>query len=255
MMDAIAYEIERQVGLLESGEEVAQETRLFDESKRITLPMRSKEDAPDYRYFPDPDLVEIEIDEDFIHEIKNAMPELPDQKVDRIVESYAIPRKDALVLTKDRHVSDYFESSASRCDDSRKLSAWMIKDLFRLLNEASLSIIESPVSPEDFAQLVSLMSQEEITEKIGRTVLEGMFATGKKPDVIIEEKGLRPIQDADVLEKILLEILEKHPDVEAQIKSGQTKPIDFLIGQVMRRTDGKANAKIVRDIILRLHSS
>ena len=249
MMDAIAYEIERQAELLESGEEVVQETRLFDESKRITLPMRSKEDAPDYRYFPDPDLMEIEIDDEFLHKIKSTMPELPDQKVDRIVERYGIPRNDALALTKDRHVSDFFESCASQCEDSRKLGTWMIKDLFRLLNEASFSIQVSPVPPEDFAHLVNLISQGEITEKIGRTVLDEMFATSKKPEIIIEEKALRPIQDTETLEKILLEIFEEHPNVAAQVKSGDTKPIDFIIGQVMRRTKGKANAKIVRDLI------
>jgi aspartyl-tRNA(Asn)/glutamyl-tRNA(Gln) amidotransferase subunit B len=249
IMNALEYEIKRQSEMLRLGEEIPQETRLFDEHEKITLPMRSKEDAPDYRYFPDPDLVEIEIDQDLVHGIKESMAELPDQKVDRIVQEFQIPREDALILTKNKSVSDYFESSTAHCSDWKRLSHWMIKDLFKLLNETSINIEQCPIAPKDFSQLVNLISQGEITDKIGRTVLEEMFETHTGPESIINEKGLKPIQDTESLMKILDKVMADNPEVVKQIKAGLTKPIGFLIGQVMGLSEGKANPKIVRELI------
>jgi aspartyl-tRNA(Asn)/glutamyl-tRNA(Gln) amidotransferase subunit B len=249
IMNALEYEIKRQSEMLRLGEEIPQETRLFDEHEKITLPMRSKEDAPDYRYFPDPDLVEIEIDQDLVHGIKESMAELPDQKVDRIVQEFQIPREDALILTKNKSVSDYFESSTAHCSDWKRLSHWMIKDLFKLLNETSINIEQCPIAPKDFSQLVNLISQGEITDKIGRTVLEEMFETHTGPESIINEKGLKPIQDTESLMKILDKVMADNPEVVKQIKAGVTKPIGFLIGQVMGLSEGKANPKIVRELI------
>lgn len=249
MMDALEYEIKRQSEILESGGRIDQETRLFDEQKKITLPMRSKEDAPDYRYFPDPDLVEVKIDDDFIEKIESTMPELPDQKQNRLIADYDIRKEDALILTRDREISDFFAACAPLCEDTRKLSHWIIKELFKLLNESSLLIEQCAVRPRHFSGLVNLISKEEITETIGRTVLEEMFRTGEGPESIIHEKGLKPIQDTDALEKILDEVVAENPDVVAQIKGGVTKPADFLIGQTMKKTRGKADPKIVRKLI------
>ena len=249
IMDALEYEIKRQSEILQSGEEISQETRLFDEREKVTLPMRSKEDAPDYRYFPDPDLVEIEIDQDLVRDIKESMTELPDQKVGRIVQEFQIPREDALILTKNKNVSEFFESSANHCNDRKRLSHWMIKDLFKLLNETSKSIEQCPIAPKDFSQLVNLISQGEITDKIGRTVLEEMFETGAGPGSIINEKSLKPIQDTDSLMRILDKVMSDNPEVVEQIKEGETKPIGFLIGQVMGITEGKANPKKVKELI------
>jgi aspartyl-tRNA(Asn)/glutamyl-tRNA(Gln) amidotransferase subunit B len=249
IMHALEYEIKRQSEILRAGESISQETRLFDEHEKITLPMRSKEDAPDYRYFPDPDLVEIEVDPDLVHGIKESMAELPDQKVDRIVLDFQLPREDALILTKNKSVSDFFESCAAHCSDRKRLSHWMIKDLFKLLNETSKSIEQCPVAPKDFAQLVNLISQGEITDKIGRTVLEEMFETRTDPESIINKKGLKPIQDTDSLLKVLDKVMADHPEVVKQIKAGETKPIGFLIGQVMSITVGKANPKKVKELI------
>jgi aspartyl-tRNA(Asn)/glutamyl-tRNA(Gln) amidotransferase subunit B len=249
IMDALEYEIKRQSEILQSGEEISQETRLFDEREKITLPMRSKEDAPDYRYFPDPDLVEIEVDQSLVHDIKESMAELPDQKVDRIVQEFQIPREDALILTKNKNVSEFFESSAEHCSDRKRLSHWMIKDLFKLLNETSKSIEHCPIAPEDFSKLVNLISEDEITDKIGRTVLEEMFETGDAPGSIINTKGLKPIQDADSLMRILDKVMSDNPEVVEQIKAGETRPIGFLIGQVMGMTEGKANPKKVKELI------
>jgi len=249
IMDALEHEVKRQQGVLQSGKSLPQETRLFDEGKRITLPMRSKEDAPDYRYFPDPDLVELEIDQVFVEKTQETLPELPDQKVNRITEDYGIPKKDVLVLTKDKAVSDFFESCAAYCDDRKRLCNWIIKDLFRLLKEVSVSTIECPVSPRDFSVLMNMIAKGEITDQIGRTVLEIMFETKQQPEAIIEEQGLRPIQDMELLETVLDTVIAENSDIAVQIKEGETKPIDFLIGQVMRKTSGKANPIRVRELI------
>ena len=249
IMNALDYEIKRQREILETGGKIQQETRLFDEQKKITLPMRSKEDAPDYRYFPDPDLVEVEIDHEFIKKVQEGVPELPDQKIRRIIEEFGIPRNDALVLTKDRRVSEYFEECTSHCEDRKKLGTWMTKDLFKLLNETSLPIEECPITPSDFSALINLLSKGEITDQIGRTVLEEMFKTGKKAEAIIDEKGLRPIQDLGELERILGEAMRENPDAVNQVMEGNPKPIGFLIGQVMKMTGGMADPKKVGELL------
>lgn len=249
--EALEYEIKRQKEILESGGEVVQETRLFDETRKLTLPMRSKEDAPDYRYFPDPDLVEVELDESYVEKIRDSLPELPDQRVKRIIDQYQISQSDALILTKDRSVADYFTACAPHTKNSQKLIRWIIKDLFTLLNESSQSIQECQIQPKDFARLVNLVVAGDITEKIGQTVLNEMFKTGGLPDEIIEKRGLKPIQDTTVLEKIIDELLVKNPDVIESVKAGNKKPVDFLIGQVMRETRGKANPKVARELTLK----
>jgi aspartyl-tRNA(Asn)/glutamyl-tRNA(Gln) amidotransferase subunit B len=251
MMDALEYEIKRQSEILQAGGQVEQETRLFDEKKKITIPMRSKEDAPDYRYFPDPDLVEIEIDREFIERIESSIPELPDQKMSHLIEELGIPKDDARILTKDKNVSDYFGACAPLCRDKKKLSRWIIKDLFKLLNEVRLPIVKCPVNPQDFSKLINHLSRGDITDRIGRTVLERMFRTGGSPEEIINEKGLTPIQDASVLEEILEAVMAENPQAVRKIKRGVVEPINFLIGEVMRKSNGRANPAKVRDLIRR----
>jgi aspartyl-tRNA(Asn)/glutamyl-tRNA(Gln) amidotransferase subunit B len=251
IMDALEYEIKRQKEIIESGKEVKQETRLFDESKKITLPMRSKEDAPDYRYFPDPDLLEIELDDDFVAKVTDTMPELPDQKLAMIIEKYNIPKNDAITLTKDKAVSDYFIACIKTCKDNRKLSNWIINELFSYLNDASISITDCPIKPEDMSGLINLIANGDLTEAIGKKVLSEMFSSGKSPDVVIEEKDLKPVSDDSLIDKILAEVTSENPEAVSQIKAGETKPIDFLMGQVMRKTKGKANPKAVREMILK----
>ena len=249
IMEALEYEIKRQKDIIESGATVEQETRLFDETKKITITMRSKEDAPDYRYFPDPDLLDVNIDQDFISQLEKGMPELPDQQLNRIIEQYGIPKNDAGILTRDKGISEYFISCAMICEDKRRLANWIIKELFKFMNDASVSIQECPVKPKDFARLIEIISKGEITEAIGRTVLSDMFSTSGGPDMIISEKGLKPIEDDDILKKALEEILKENPEAVAQIKAGDTKPVDFILGRVMRKTKGKADPKKVRDLI------
>jgi aspartyl-tRNA(Asn)/glutamyl-tRNA(Gln) amidotransferase subunit B len=249
IVDALEYEVKRQSDILESGGEVPQETRLFDEQRKITLPMRSKEDAPDYRYFPDPDLVEIELDQEFLNKIRKRMPELPDQKVARLMEVYGIPKGDVLLLTKEKGISDYFTACAEVCEDRKKLSRWIIKELFKLLNKDCVSIEKCPVDPDDFSRLIDLVSRGEITEKMGRAVLDEMFKKRVGPDVVISEKGLKPIRDIGALEKLVDSVLEENSEVVAKVREGDRKPIDYLIGQVMRKTHGKARPIEVGELV------
>ena len=251
IMDALEYEIQRQKEIIDSGKEVKQETRLFDEIRKITLPMRSKEDAPDYRYFPDPDLLEVEIDEDFVARVTDIMPELPDQKLAMIIEKFNIPKNDAVTLTKDREVSDYFLTCIETCEDNRRLGNWIINELFRYLNDASISITECPVKPEDMSRLINLIVKGDLTETIAKKVLSEMFSTGKDPDRIVEEKDLKPVSDDSLIDNILDEVSEENPEAISQIKAGETKPIDFLLGKVMSKTKGKANPKAVREMIIK----
>jgi aspartyl-tRNA(Asn)/glutamyl-tRNA(Gln) amidotransferase subunit B len=252
IMDALEYEMKRQIDILESGGSVDQETRLFDELKGITLPMRSKEDAPDYRYFPDPDLLEIQIDQELIDKIQKELPELPDQKMKMIIRDFGIAKNDAMILTRDKAVSDYFRLCAGVCEDKKRLANWIIKELFKLLNEASCTIDRCLIIPGNFARLINLISSGEITESIGRTVLLEMFKTGNDPETIIEEKGLKTISDDKLLKAILKEILAKNPDAVKQIKAGESRPVDFIMGKVMRKTRGKADPKKIKKLIRKI---
>ncbi len=250
IMDALDYEIKRQSKILDSGERIIQETRLFDEKKKITLPMRTKEDAPDYRYFPEPDLVELRIDSKFLQNIREKMPELPSEKIERFVRKYAIPKKDILILTKHKEIADYFEECAIYCKDYKRLSSWIINELFRLMKDFSMDIKSCPVKPNSLSKLINLISESEVTEHIGKMILEEMFANEKDPEVIIEEKGIKVLQDRDILNSIVNEVINDNPKTVQKIKDGKLDAINFLVGQVMKRTKGQANAKIVREIIM-----
>jgi aspartyl-tRNA(Asn)/glutamyl-tRNA(Gln) amidotransferase subunit B len=249
VVDALDYEIKRQVELLQSAGQVSQETRLFDEKERVTVAMRTKEDAPDYRYFPDPDLVDIEIDRTFIEDIEGRMPALPEETVDRLTNEFGIRRNTALILARDKNIANFFVACAEHCEDRQKLCRWIIKELFMLLNRASISIQACSVSPRDFAELINKISRGEISDKMGRAVLEEMFETGGTPERIIAEKDLKLVDDTAVLQRIVDEVFTENPQAVSQIARGMTKPVDFLIGQVMKKTDGRAPPRTVRDLI------
>jgi aspartyl-tRNA(Asn)/glutamyl-tRNA(Gln) amidotransferase subunit B len=195
--------------------------------------------------------VEVELDREYVREIQESIPELPDQKLNRIIKQFEIQKNDAVILTKDKAVSDFFTACAPLCQDRKKLSHWIIKELFKLLNDTSSKIEECKITPEDFSHLINHITAGEITESIGRTVLEEMFGTGASPESIIEEKGLRPLSDTGLLENKINEVVDENPGVVDKISAGETKPIDFLIGQVMKKTKGRADAKIVKDLICR----
>ena len=248
-LEALDYEIKRQSKILQSGAQVEQETRLYDESNKETLVMRGKEDAPDYRYFPDPDLMEIELDQKFIEKVRKDIPELPDQKMKRLMDEFDLPKADAKILTRDKDVSDYFSACVPFCQDKKKLGHWIVKELFKLLNASYTPMKECPVSPKSFARLVDLVSHGDITDGIGRIVLVEMFTKGDEPDSIIAERNLRPIQDTHVLDNIVAEVVKENPDAIRKVMDGNAKPIAFLVGQVMKRTEGKADPKTVGKII------
>jgi len=247
--DALDYEIERQGEMLRSGREVVQETRLFDEDKGMTISMRGKEDAPDYRYFPDPDLLEIGLDQEFIEKIRGNLPELPEHKARRFISESGIPPGEAYILTKEKGISDFFSSCAPLCEDRKKLSRWIIKELFRLLKSASIPIEKCPVSHQDFASLINSITKGSITEMAGRTVLEEMFKTGESPETIISSKGLEAITDSDVLARAVDEVVKENPGPVSQILGGKKEAIKFLIGQVMKKTQGKADPRQVKELL------
>ena len=248
MQMAIEYEANRQAELLEEGGIIDQETRLFDTKKNQTRSMRSKEDAHDYRYFPDPDLLPLEFDDQFIEDIKSEIPELPDQKKDRFIEKFKLSPYEATILVSDLETSKYFEKVIKNSDV--KLSAnWITGELFALLNEKNIEIDQSPISPENLSKLINLISDGTISGKIAKTLFVEMSKGDKDPKKIVEEKGLKQQSDPKELEKIIDKVILDNPDNVQKYKSGKDKLFGFFVGQVMKASSGKANPKMVNDIL------
>ena len=248
MQMAIEYEANRQAELLEEGGIIDQETRLFDTKKNQTRSMRSKEDAHDYRYFPDPDLLPLEFDDQFIEDIKSEIPELPDQKKDRFIEKFKLSPYEATILVSDLETSKYFEKVIKNSDV--KLSAnWITGELFALLNEKNIEIDQSPISPENLSKLINLISDGTISGKIAKTLFVEMSKGDKDPKKIVEEKGLKQQSDPKELEKIIDKVILDNPDNVKKYKSGKDKLFGFFVGQVMKASSGKANPKMVNDIL------
>src|SRR5579864_1396811 len=252
LQHALEYEIERQIGALEAGETIAQETRLWNVAAGRTESMRSKEFAHDYRYFPEPDLLPVRIDESWKAEIQRAMPELPDAKRNRFVAQYAITAYDAAVLTATAALADYFEAVV-RAGAAPKIAAnWIQTELLRRLNDAAKDISESPVRPEALAELLRVVESNEITAAIGKRVFAKMFETGKPSAEIIASEGLSPITDEESVEKICRGVLEKSPENVAKYRAGNEGVFKFFVGQVMRVTRGRANPQRINDILREL---
>ena len=248
MQLAISYEAERQVDLLESGKTIKQETRLFDTKKNETRSMRSKEDAHDYRYFPDPDLLPLKIDKYLIEKIKKSLPELPDQKKERFINEYSLTSYEANILISEKEISDYFEEVVKNSD--KKLAKnWIIGDLFASLNEKNISISESLVTSNKMAQLIDSISSGVISGRTAKEVFEIMKETGEEPKKIIESKGLQQKSDPKELEKIIDNIISENKDKVTQYKSGKDKLFGFFVGQAMKISGGKANPKLVNEIL------
>ncbi|MBS0578491.1 MAG: Asp-tRNA(Asn)/Glu-tRNA(Gln) amidotransferase subunit GatB [Proteobacteria bacterium] len=239
---AINYEVERQIELIESGGKVVQETRLYDPDKGETRSMRSKEEANDYRYFPDPDLLPVELDAAFIDEVRKSLPELPDQKASRFARDYGLSAYDAGVLTASRELSVYYEDVVRAVPHEAKLSAnWVNGELAAALNKENLEITASRVPAERLAGLVARISDQTISGKIAKEVFESMWADGASADQVIESKGLRQITDTSAIEKVIDDVLAKNPGQLADYRSGKDKLFGFFVGQVMKATGGKAN--------------
>jgi aspartyl-tRNA(Asn)/glutamyl-tRNA(Gln) amidotransferase subunit B len=251
MQMAIEYEAKRQVELIESGEKIDQETRLFDTKKNETRSMRSKEDAHDYRYFPDPDLLPLNIDQKIIDDLKKSLPELPDQKKERFIKDYNLSAYEANVLVSEKEISNYYEEVAKQSD--KKLAAtWMMGDLFAMLNDKGLSISQSPISSSNLAELIQSIKSGEISGRIAKEVFEIMIETGDNPKKIIESKGMKQQSNPKELEKMINEILEQNKDKVDQYKSGKDKLFGFFVGQVMKVSGGKANPQLANDILKKL---
>ena len=251
MQMAIEYEANRQVELLEDGKEIDQETRLFDTKKNETRSMRSKEDAHDYRYFPDPDLLPLKLEQKLIDDLKKSLPELPDNKKERFIQEYGLNSYEANVLVSEKEISDYYEEVA-KLSDKKLAATWMMGDLFAMLNDKGLNISNSPISAENFAELVQSIKSGEISGRIAKEVFEIMVESGDNPKKIIESKGMKQQSDPKELEKMINEILSKNKDKVDQYKAGKEKLFGFFVGQVMKLSGGKANPQLTNEILKKL---
>ncbi len=247
---AINFEIERQINILEDGGEVAQETRLYDSDRDETRSMRSKEEANDYRYFPDPDLLPVVLEDAFIAEVKKTLPELPDAKQSRFVEQYQLKPGDAGILTVSRAIADYFEATVAAFKDNPKIAAnWITGELSAALNRDGVDISDSKIAPADLAALLSRIQDGTISGKIAKEVFEAMWTGGGGADEIIEAKGLWQITDSSAIEKIVDAVIAANPDQVEQYRAGKDKVLGFFVGQVMKETGGKANPGQVNEVL------
>jgi len=248
MQMAIDYEANRQVDLIEEGKKIDQETRLFDTKKNETRSMRSKEDAHDYRYFPDPDLLPLEIKSDFIEKLKSEIPELPDEKKKRFIDKFKLSSYEANILVSDKETSEYFEIVIKK-SDVKLATNWITGELFALLNEKDLEINQSPISAENLSKLINLIKDGTISGKIAKSVFELMANGNKDPKKIIEEKNLKQESDPKALESLIDKVISENPDKVKEYKSGKEKLFGFFVGQVMKASQGKANPKLVNEIL------
>ncbi len=245
----LVYEIERQKKLLDEGEKVIQETRTWDEELNKTVSMRSKEEAHDYRYFPEPDLVPLEIDKKWENKIKDTLPELPRDRKLRFINEYKIPEYDAGILTDSSELANFFEDTVQEYNDPKNISNWIMGEFLRLINEENMLIKDSKISGKLLGSMLKLTNEGVISSKIAKTVFKEMFNTGKDPKTIVEEKGLKQISDEGKLDEIVEKIISDNPEAVEDIKNGKNKAIGFLVGQVMKETRGKANPQMVNELI------
>ena len=252
---AIEYEARRQIDIIENGGIIEQNTLLFDTQTGKTKPMRSKEEAHDYRYFPDPDLLPLNLENTFIEKIKNTIPELPDQRKNRYISTYKLSNYDSSVLTAEKEVGDYFDlvfMIHSELKDSAKLVAnWITSELFSILKKNEISILNSPISANHLGQLVKLINTNKISGKIAKVIFEEMFISAKSPNEIVEEKELIQVTDINEIESLIDQILNSNKDKVEEYKSGKKKLLSFFIGQSMKLSKGKANPKILNEILLK----
>ncbi len=246
---AIDYEIRRQVRVIEDGGSVIQETRLWNAERGITESMRSKEEAHDYRYFPDPDLVPIMVEQEWINRMRASLPELPDAKRDRFISAYGIPEYDADLLTSERATAEWFEAAVNAGGQPKAVSNWIMGDLSKLLNENNRSITDCPVRPEQLAGMLVLIDKGTISGKIAKTVFDEMYRTGKDAEVIVKEKGLIQMSDSSEIEKIVDEIISKNQKEAERFRAGDEKLLGFFVGQAMKASKGKANPQMLNDLL------
>tara|TARA_B100000029_G_scaffold90661_1_gene80467 strand:- start:2307 stop:3770 length:1464 start_codon:yes stop_codon:yes gene_type:complete len=248
MQMAIEYEANRQIDLIEEGKIVDQETRLFDTKKNETRSMRSKEEAHDYRYFPDPDLLPLEVSDEFIEKLKTEIPELPDEKKKRFIENFKLSPYEANILVSDIETSNFFEDVIKE-SDVKLATNWIIGELFAALNEKNLEISQSPISAGNLSKLINLIKDGTISGKIAKTVFEQMMESDKDPKKIVEEKGLKQESNPKTLEALIDKVIDNNRDKAIEYKSGKEKLFGFFVGQVMKVSGGKANPQLVNEIL------
>ena len=242
---AIEYEVDRQIDLIEDGGKVEQETLRWDDVSGKTFSMRDKEDAQDYRYFPDPDLVAIKLSDEYIENIKNNLPELPESRKQRYLEEYNLSEKDANIITGSKYLSNLFEGAIKVCNNPKAVNNWIISDISRILNETEMEPIEIPFDSEQLGKLITLIDKGTISSSIAKKVLEELFENPKDPEEIVKEKGWIQISDEGAIKEVVLKVLENNPQSVADYKAGKEKAIGFLVGQAMKETKGKANPQML----------
>jgi aspartyl-tRNA(Asn)/glutamyl-tRNA(Gln) amidotransferase subunit B len=248
---ALEYEVKRQGEVLGSGEQVIQETRLWDESKEKTFPLRTKEEAQDYRYFPEPDLVPFTIEKSAIEEIRSQLPELPDQKIKRFVKDYGLSEYDSSVLVAEKRVADFFEKCVKSYDKPKTIANWIMGDMAYYANQKNTTQDQLGITPASLTELASLVEDGTISGKIAKEVLSLMVETKKSAKEIVEEKGLVQIKDTGALEKIAEEVLKENKQAVDDFAKGKEQSVKFLIGKLMAKTKGKANPKVANEIIIK----
>ncbi|MCX6170528.1 MAG: Asp-tRNA(Asn)/Glu-tRNA(Gln) amidotransferase subunit GatB [Ignavibacteriales bacterium] len=246
---AIEFEIERQINILEDGGRIVQQTLLWNADQNKIIPMRSKEEAHDYRYFPDPDLMPVIVDQKWKADISKMMPELPERRRDRFIEQYSIPRYDADILTSSRDLADYYERILTVTDDYKSASNWVMTEVLKILNEQKLSAILFPVSAENLGKLIKMINQNIISGKIAKEIFSEMLKTNQDPTEIVKEKNLIQITDTSEIEKAIDKILSANPKQVEEFLSGKDKVLGFFVGQIMKETKGKANPAIVNELL------
>ncbi len=251
MEKAIDYEVQRHIEAIEDGEELIQETRTWEENRQITKSMRSKEEAHDYRYFPDPDLPPLCISQEWVNGINQSMPEMPEQARERLMDKYDLSAYDAQLLTLNPDSVAFFDECTRYYDDGKIISNWMMGEMSKLLNQQNLEISQCQIKPADLAGMLELIDQGRISGKMAKEVFEAMFDTGLSPEQIIKEKGMEQISDEATLEGIVLEVIEKNPGAVEDYRNGKKKATGFLVGQVMQATRGQANPALVNQILAR----
>ena len=246
---AIDYEVTRQIDVLEEGGKVEQESLRWDEVSGKTFPMRDKEDAQDYRYFPDPDLVAINLSEEYIENLKNTLPELPESRKERYINEYNLSEKDANIITSSKYLSDLFEEASEVCGNRKAVNNWIISDISRILNEKELEADQIPFTAEHLGHLVELIDKGTISSSIGKKVIEELFENPKEPEEIIKEKGWIQISDEGAIKEVVLKVFEENPASVADYKAGKDRAIGFLVGQAMKATKGKANPQMLNKML------
>ena len=255
IQNCIEFEAKRQIEELENGGKIFQETRRFDDAKGIGYSMRTKENAQDYRYFPEPDLAPICLNEEYIENIKNNLPEMPHVKKNRYINEYMLSEYDADILTMSKKTAAYFEKVVKKCNNPKLVANWIMGDFARLLNENEISIDESKISPDNLADLIILIDKGTISSKIAKTVFEEMFKTGKEPNDIVKESGLTQISDEEEIKNIVKKVVDNNPKSIEDYKAGKDRALGYLVGQVMKESKGKANPGIVNKLLLEILNS